>query len=76
MDRILRMNALLKDVIEGTIEGRVEVMGRREGRRKKLLDDLKETRGYWKLIEGAVVLTPWRNRCVGCYGPVVRQTTE
>jgi len=52
------------------------VTGRQEGRRKKLLDDLKETRGYWKLIEGAVVLTPWRNRCVSFYGPVARQTTE
>ena len=72
----LAYELLLKDVIEGTLEGRVEAMGRREGGRKKLLDDLEETRGYWKLIEEAVVLTPWRNRCVRCYGPVVRQTTE
>jgi len=41
MDHILRMNSLLKDVIEGTIKGRVEVTGRREGRLKQLLDDLK-----------------------------------
>jgi hypothetical protein len=34
MDHILRMNSLLKDVIEGTIEGRIEVTGRREGRRR------------------------------------------
>jgi len=76
MDHILRMNSFLKGIIEGTIEGRVEMTGRRQGRRKKLPDDLKERRGYWKLVEGAVVLTAWRNRCVRGYGPVVRQTTE
>jgi hypothetical protein len=41
MDHILRMNSLLKDVIERTIEGRLEVTGRQEGRRKQLLDDMK-----------------------------------
>jgi hypothetical protein len=41
MDYILRTNSLLKDVIEGTTEGRMEVTGRREGRHKQLLDDLK-----------------------------------
>jgi len=35
---ILRRNCLLKHVIEGKIEGRVEVTGRRERRRKQLLD--------------------------------------
>jgi hypothetical protein len=30
MNNILRLNTLLKDVIEGMIEGWVEVMGRRE----------------------------------------------
>jgi hypothetical protein len=38
-------------VIEGKIEGRIEVVGRRGIMRKQLLDDLKETRGYWKLKE-------------------------
>jgi len=33
-------------VIEGKLEGRIEVTGRRRRRRKQLLDDLKETRGY------------------------------
>jgi hypothetical protein len=34
----------------------------REGRRcKQLLDDLKETRGYWKLKEEALDCTLWRN---------------
>jgi len=43
----LRSSCLLKHV-EEKIEGRIEVTGRRERRRKKLLDDLKETRGYGK----------------------------
>jgi hypothetical protein len=47
----LRRNYLLKHVIEGKIEGRIEVTGRRDRRHKQLLDDLQETRGYWKLKE-------------------------
>jgi hypothetical protein len=42
----LRRNCLLKHFIEGKIEGRIEVKGRRGRRRKQLLDDLRETRGY------------------------------
>jgi len=36
-------------VIEGKIKGRIEVTGRRGRRRRKLLDDLKERRGYSNL---------------------------
>jgi len=36
-------NCLLQHVIEGKIEGRIGMTGRR---RKQLLDDLKERRGY------------------------------
>jgi hypothetical protein len=43
---ILRRNCLLKEVIEGNIKGRIEVTGRRGRRRKKLLDDLGDRRGY------------------------------
>ena len=43
---ILRRNCLLQRVIEGKIKGRIEVIGRRGRRRRKLLDDLKERRGY------------------------------
>jgi hypothetical protein len=43
---ILRRNCLLKHVIEGKLEGSIEMTGRRERRRKQLLDDLKEKRGY------------------------------
>jgi len=38
------------------------------GRRcKQLLDDLQETRGYWKLEVAALDRTVWRTGCVwGC----------
>jgi len=45
---ILRRNCLLKHVFEGTMEGRIEVIGRR-GRRRKQLLDLNVTSGYRKL---------------------------
>ena len=45
MGHILRENCLLKHVIEGKIEGMIEVMGRRRRRHKQILDDLKETSG-------------------------------
>jgi hypothetical protein len=57
---ILRMNCLIKHVIEEKIEGRIEVTGRRRRRRKKPLDDLKENRGYCKLKEEALDGPIWR----------------
>jgi hypothetical protein len=50
----LQRNYLLKHVIDGNIEGWVEVTGRQCKRCKQLLDGLKETRGYWKLKEEAL----------------------
>jgi hypothetical protein len=76
ISHILRTNCLLKHVIAGKLEGRIEVTGRRGRRRKQLLDGLKETRGYWKLKEDALHCTMWRTRFARGYGPVVRQTTE
>jgi hypothetical protein len=75
---ILRRNCLLKHVIEGNtcIEGRIEMTGRRGRRRKRLLDDLKGKRKYWKLKEEALDRTVWRTRFGRGYGPVVRQTAE
>jgi hypothetical protein len=70
---ILRRNCLLKHVIEGKLEGRKGIRGRR---RKQLLDDLKEKRRYWKLKEEALDHYLWRTRFGRGYGPVVRQTTE
>ena len=49
IDQILPRNWILKYVNEGKIEGRLEVTGIWERRRKQLQDDLKESRGYWKL---------------------------
>jgi hypothetical protein len=50
--------------------------GKRGRRRKQLLNDLKEKRGYWKLKEEALDRTLWRTRFGRAFGPVVRQTTE
>jgi hypothetical protein len=73
---ILRRNCFLKHVIEGKLEGRIEMTGRRGRRRKQQLDDLKEKKRYWKLKEQALDRTLWRTRFGRGYGPVVRQTTE
>jgi hypothetical protein len=54
----------------------MEVMGRQGRRRKRLLDDLKETRGYWKFKEEALDRALWRTRFGRGSVPVVRQTTE
>ena len=52
-------------------------MARRRGRRrKKLLDDLKDRRGYSHLKEEALDRTIWKHRFGGGFGPVVRQNTE
>ena len=42
---ILRINCLLKHVIDVNIQGKMAVTGRRERRHGQLLDDLKENRG-------------------------------
>jgi hypothetical protein len=63
-------------VIEGKLEGRIEMTGRRGRRRKQVLDDLKEKSRYCKLKEEALDRTLWRIRFGSGYGPVVRQTTE
>ena len=75
---ILRRNCLLKQVIEGKtkVEMEVEVARRRGRRRKKLLDNLKDRRGYSHLKEEALDRTMWRHRFGGGFGPVVRQNTE
>jgi len=51
---ILRRNCLLQRVIKGKVQGRTEVTGRQGRRRMKLLDDLKERRGYSHLKEEAL----------------------
>ena len=68
--------AFYNGVIEGKIKGGIEVTGRRGKRRRKLLDDLKERRGYSHLKEEALDRTMWRARFGIGFGPVVRQTAK
>jgi hypothetical protein len=50
------------------------VTGRRGRRGKRLLDDLKEDRGYCKFEEEELDLIAGRNYLLRGYGPVVRRT--
>jgi hypothetical protein len=73
---ILRRNCFLRQGIEGKIKGGIEETGRRERRCRKLLDDLKERRGYSNLKEEALDRTMWRAGFGRGFGPVVRQTAK
>jgi hypothetical protein len=73
---ILNNNCLLKQVIKGKIKGEMEVTRRRGRKLRKLLDDLKDRRGYSHLKEDILDHTMWRNRFGGEFGPVVRQNIE
>jgi hypothetical protein len=73
---ILCRNCLLLRVIEGKIKGGIGVTGRRRRRRMKLLDNLKDRRGYSHLKEKALDRTMWIARFGGGFGPVVRQTAK
>jgi hypothetical protein len=68
---ILRRNCLLKEVTEGKIKGRIEVTRRRGRRCKKLLDNLRDRRGYSHLKEEALDRIKWRKRFGSGCGPVV-----
>ena len=57
-------NKLLK---ERYVKGQIEVTRRR----KKLLDDLKDRRGYCQLKEEALDRTMWRNGFGRGFAPVV-----
>ena len=73
---ILRRKCLLQRVVDWKINGGTEVTGRRGRRRRKLLDDLKEMRGYSHLKEEALNRSIWRTRFGRSFRPVVRQTTK
>jgi len=73
---ILLRNCLLQRIIGGKIQVGIEVTGRQGRRRMKLLDDLKERRGYSHLKEEALDRTMWIARFGRGFGPVVRQTTK
>jgi len=76
LGHILRRNCLLQGVTEGKIQREIEVTGRQGRRRRKLLNDLKERRGYSHLKEEALDRTMWRARFGRGFEPVVRQTTK
>jgi len=59
---ILRRTCLLQRIIVGKIKEGLEVTGREGRKRRKLLDDLKERRGYSHLKEEALDRTMWRAR--------------
>ena len=73
---ILRRNCLLQRVTEGKIKGGIYVTGRRGRRRRNLLDDLKERRGYSHLKEEVLDRTMWKARLRRGFGPAVRQTNK
>jgi hypothetical protein len=73
---ILRRNCLRQWIIERKIKGGIEVTGRRGIRRRKLLDELKDRKGYSHLKEEALDCTVWRDRFGRGFGPVIRQTYE
>jgi hypothetical protein len=65
---ILYRNCLLKHVTEGKIQG----PGRQGRGHKWLLDDLTETRRYWKLNEEALDHTLWKTHFGRGYRPVIK----
>jgi hypothetical protein len=68
---MLRKICLVIEIIEGKMEGGIEVTGRRRIIRKQLLD-LKEIRGYWILKEEVLDCTLLRTRFGSGCGPVVK----
>ena len=74
--QILHRNCLIKHVIRGEIDVRIEVTVRRGRKRKQLLDDLKEKRRYCELKDEALDRTPWRTRIGRGYRPVARLQNE
>jgi hypothetical protein len=72
----LRKNSFLKRVTEGKIREKLQLKGRRGRRRKQLLDDLKEKRGYWELKEEALYHSQRRVRFGWGYRHVVRTEYE
>jgi len=76
MGHVLLTNCLLNHVVEGRIEGGIEVTERRGRRRKQLLDGFKGKRGYCKLKEETLDRAVWRS-CFGRGdGPLVRMMDE
>jgi hypothetical protein len=58
------------------MKGMIGVSPRQGRRLRKLLDDLKERRGYSHLKKEALNRTMWTARFGRDFGPVVRQTAK
>jgi hypothetical protein len=72
----LRRNCLLRQVIEGKMKGGTQITGRRERRRRQLVDVVKKRRGYSHLKKESLDRAKWTARFVRGFGPVVRQTAK
>jgi len=70
------VGSLPKQVIEETLEGRIDMTVGRGRRRKQLLDELTERRGHRNLEEEALDHTVWITGFRRRIGPVVRQMKE
>jgi hypothetical protein len=66
---ILRRKCLLQRVIEGKIQGGIEVTKKKKKRRRKLLGNFKERRGSCHLKEEDLDRTMWRSRFGRRFGP-------
>jgi hypothetical protein len=69
-------NAFYSRLLKERLKEGLEATERRGRRRRKLLDDLKERRGYSPMKEEALDRTIWRARFGRGFGPFVRQTAE
>ena len=65
---IMRRNCLRKHVCRRKERGKDINGGKAGSRRKQLVDDLKEKKGYWKLKEETLDCALWRIRCGRGYG--------
>jgi hypothetical protein len=72
----LRKNCFLKHISEGKIKEKLQLTGRGGRRRKQLLDDLEEKRGYWKLKGETLGPNHRRARFGWGYRPVFRAEYE
>jgi hypothetical protein len=70
---IWRRNCVLKHIIEGNMERRIEVMERRGIKSKQLLEDLKETGGCRKLKPKHKIVLCGALPLEETNGPVIRQ---
>jgi hypothetical protein len=75
-----KMDLELRKKVVFSFNNQSEVTGRRGRRRRKLLDDLMEMKGYCHLKEEAISRTMWRagfgSGFGSGFGPVVRRTAE